>query len=89
MSQRKFNSNRFRKVKVKLSKGTKIHYRLKKPNKLTCSNCGSLLSGTLRKSSRSLSGIAKSKKVPSRGFGGELCSECSKRVYMYRARNLN
>lgn len=89
MSQRKFNSNRFRKVKVKLSKGTKIHYRLKEPNKLTCSNCGVLLSGTVRKSSRSLSNIAKTKKTPTRGFGGELCSECSKRVYKYRARSLN
>ncbi len=89
MSQRKYNTDRFRKVHVKLSSRNTVHYKQKKPNKQRCPYCNKLISGVVRVSSNKRSNIASSKKSSSRGFGGVLCSSCSRRIYKMRARNLN
>ena len=75
----KQKSRTFRRVFKKIT-GNKvvIHYKKKKPSKPKCSNCGRVLKGVLRESPTKMKNIAKTKKRPSRPFGGVLCSACSR-----------
>ena len=69
-----------RKVFVKTPGGRlKVHYRQKKPKKLTCSECGQELHGIPRLIKSKFKNLPKTKKRPQRPYGGVLCSKCSRK----------
>lgn len=78
---------RYRQVKV-ITPGNRnvTHYKPRKPKAVKCAECGKNLSGTLRLIASKLKNIAKSKKTPSRKFGGNLCSQCSRRKIINESR---
>lgn len=78
-----------RKIFKKTIKGTKVMYRKKKPSKARCAECGKTLQGTLNLISSKIRNIAKTKKRPSRKYGGYLCFSCLKKKLMKEARRKN
>ncbi|MEW6329596.1 MAG: 50S ribosomal protein L34e [Candidatus Micrarchaeota archaeon] len=69
-----------RKIFTRAPSGTHVHYRRKKvEGKPSCGACGSLLHGVSH-----ARGLARSERKPSRAFGGNLCSECSRKVLKMR-----
>ncbi|MDD5649974.1 MAG: 50S ribosomal protein L34e [Candidatus Nanoarchaeia archaeon] len=79
MNLGRLKSRTFRRVFVKLAGSrVKIHYRKKKPAKAKCSSCGKVLSGVLNERPYKMSTTQKTKKRPSRPYGGVLCSSCTK-----------
>ncbi|MBI4813847.1 MAG: 50S ribosomal protein L34e [Methanobacterium sp.] len=67
---------------------TVLHYKKKKPKKHHCAECGKLLHGVPRGRPYQIRKLAKSKKRPNRPFGGNLCTECTRRFYKEQARSL-
>ncbi len=67
---------------------TVLHYKKKKPQKHHCAECGKLLHGVPRGRPYQIRKLAKSKKRPNRPFGGNLCTECTRRFYKEQARSL-
>ncbi len=74
----KHKSRSRRRVYVKGSGNTKIHYKKRKPSKPKCGKCGSLLKGVPHVRAYKLKRISKSKKRPERPYGGVLCSKCTR-----------
>ncbi len=58
-----------------------LRFKAKRPSRLTCRLCGAQLGGV--KNER---GLAKSAKVPSRMFAGELCGRCTSGLISMKAR---
>jgi large subunit ribosomal protein L34e len=83
----KYKSGRLRKI-FRKSPGSrvKIHYKERKPNNAHCTKCGAPLHGVPRAKPSKMHNLAKSSKTPSRPFGGNLCSSCSKRRIKDEAR---
>jgi len=77
----KHRSRSMRRVFVKTPGGaTKLHYRQRKPSKAKCADCGKALQGTPHKKASKSKNLPKSKKRPSRPYGGVLCSACMRKV---------
>jgi len=75
----KHKSRSMRRVHVRTPSGRHvIHYRKRKPKKIRCSICGGVLHGVLRAGVAITRNTAKTKKVPSRAYGGNFCSRCSR-----------
>lgn len=80
-------SRTFRRKQVRVSSGKTItHYYRRKPAKAQCAGCGDYLKGTAKDFPNKIRSMARTKKRPSRPFGGVLCSSCmrSKIVNKYR-----
>lgn len=76
----KHRSRTLRRVFVKTPGGkTKLTYRKRKPSKAKCAGCGAILRGVTRVRANRLKGVSKTKKSPSRPFGGKLCTKCSRK----------
>ena len=76
----KNRSSSVRKIFTRAPSGTHVHYRRKKSEgKPSCGTCGALLHGASH-----ARGLAKSERTPSRAFGGNLCSACSRKVLKLR-----
>ncbi len=89
MVEGKFKSRRFRRVFVRTPGGkTKIHYRQRKPSHAVCAVSGTRLSGVARASACKMSNMPKSKKRPSRPFGGVLSSRATREVLKMKARSI-
>jgi large subunit ribosomal protein L34e len=72
-------STSLRKIKRVLPGGaTTIHYVRGKTAKPKCARCKKVLSGTARGTSSQVKKLAKSKKTPSRAYGGNLCPSCAR-----------
>ncbi|UCD07046.1 MAG: 50S ribosomal protein L34e [Candidatus Aenigmatarchaeota archaeon] len=72
-------SRTLRRVKKRLpGGGFIIHYLKRKPSPAKCAVCGRKLHGVPRKSPSIIKKISKSKKTPSRPYGGNLCSRCAR-----------
>ena len=83
----KHKSRSLRRVFVRTPSGkNKIHYRKRKPSKSKCSSCSKILKGVPNIRATKLKRISKSKKRPSRPFGGELCSSCSRKELIKRSK---
>jgi large subunit ribosomal protein L34e len=67
-------SKHSRMEKVKTTTGFSTHYKVSTPAQQKCASCKAILHGVPRK----LHGKAKTKKRPSRPFGGVYCSKCSR-----------
>jgi len=64
-----------------------FHYLHKGPAKARCAKCSSPLHGTPSKRAFMMEGMAKTKKRPSRPFGGVLCSSCMRDLQKEKARS--
>jgi len=73
----RYKSRSLRRVYTKLS-GSKVvvHYKKRKPSKAVCNECGAVLMGVPRERPYNMQNMAKTKKRPSRPYGGVLCSKC-------------
>ena len=82
--------SRSKKLKYVKTPGGKtvVHYKKKKSSKAKCSSCGAVLPGTLTKTVAKMKNTLKTKKLPSRPFGGNLCSRCMRRKLIKEARKL-
>lgn len=58
-----------------------LHFKNEAPKRMRCRICKARLSGT-----NSVRGLAKSKKVPSRKFAGELCPSCTAEIIVLKTR---
>ena len=79
-------SRTLRRVYVQISSGTVIHYKKRKPRKVKCGNCSSLLKGVPRERPYKMERLPKTKKRPERPYGGNLCSKCTRDIMVDKAR---
>ena len=66
---------------------TVIQYKKRKPKNAKCGMCGAVLPGTPRERPHKMKNMAKTKKTPSRPYGGNLCSKCSRKKIIAEAKN--
>jgi large subunit ribosomal protein L34e len=80
-------SGRFRKTKVRVPGGRVVeHYSEQVPKLASCADCGAYLKGTPRARQAELSRMSKTSKRPKRPFGGKLCTKCTRKEIIRRAR---
>lgn len=79
-------SRTFRRVFTRLSNRTTLHYKRRKPDKARCGMCGNLLQGMLRELPGKMKSSQKTKKRPSRPYGGVLCSKCMRKMIKLKVR---
>jgi len=89
MRPSKQKSRTFRRIPTKIG-GNKVvmHYKRRKPSMARCGNCGVVLKGVARELPTKMKNMARTKKRPTRAFGGVLCSKCTKEKIkeMFRGR---
>ncbi|MBT3395416.1 50S ribosomal protein L34e [archaeon] len=84
----KHKSRTLRRVFVKSPGGnTKIQYRKRKTAKLTCVECGKGLHGIPNLIRSRFKNLPKSKKKPQRPYGGNLCSACTRKKMLLKAKS--
>lgn len=83
----KHKSGRLRKV-FRRTPGSRVvvHYKERKPHNAHCAQCGAALHGVAREKPSKMHNLPKSKKRPTRAYGGNLCSECAKKRITEEAR---
>jgi len=82
-------SRSLRKIYVKTPGGkTTVHYKRQKPSIAKCGKCGSKLKGVVRARPYKMKKMAKSKKRPERPYGGVLCSNCMRKLFIEKAKSL-
>lgn len=87
MPEGKKKSRTLRRVSTKLPGGkTVIHYKPRKPGKAKCAECGAELKGVPRELSSKMKNMPKTKKRPSRPYGGNLCSKCMRKKILEKAK---
>ena len=87
MPQPRFRSRTMRRVYVKTPGGKiNLHHRKRKQSKLTCHECGKVLPGTKNFTSNTKNKLSKSEKRPERPYGGVLCSSCTRKLIVKKAR---
>jgi len=80
-------SRSLRRISVKTPGGrTNIHYKYRKPKAAKCGSCGAVLKGIVRERPYKMKKIAKTKKRPTRPYGGVLCSKCLRKMLVEKAR---
>jgi large subunit ribosomal protein L34e len=82
----KYKSRTFRRVFTKTATKTVIHYKRRRPSKPVCASCGTVLKGVHNLLPYKMKNMPKTKKRPSRAFGGVLCSKCSRDKIKQEAR---
>ena len=81
-------SRSLRRIFVKTPGGrTTIHYKYRKPSSAKCGKCGAVLKGIIRERPYKMRKIAKTKKRPTRPYGGVLCTKCMRKLFIEKARN--
>lgn len=84
----RYKSRTFRRIHVKLpGNRVKLHYKRRKPSKPKCGRCGSVLIGVLRELPYKMMTLPKTKKRPSRPYGGVLCSKCTRELIKEKIRS--
>lgn len=63
-----------------------VQYKHKKHSKHVCAICKEILHGRPRGRPAEIKKLAKSKRAPTRPFGGMLCPRCSRKIQSLRAR---
>ncbi len=87
MPRPSLRSRSFRRIKKKVPGGASvIHYLKRRPSQAKCAICGGLLHGVASERGDRMKKMAKSKKVPSRMFGGNLCPSCTKNMLKKKVR---
>lgn len=78
----RYRSRTLRRVFVKTPGGdVRLHYEKRKHAKKRCYNCGKVLSGVDTGLKYKIKNLSKTQKVPSRPYGGLLCSKCTREKY--------
>ena len=72
-------SRTLRRVHVKSTQHTKIQYKKRVTSKKVCKNCRKVLSGIPNTIPSKFKTLPKTKKRPSRPYGGVLCSSCMRK----------
>jgi large subunit ribosomal protein L34e len=81
-------SNSMRKVKVRTPGGKTVErYTLKKPGRAVCPMTGQYLHGVPHLRPTKLRNTPKTKRVPTRAYGGVLSSKAARAVVKFRARS--
>lgn len=62
-----------------------IHTKPKKPGRHECAICHGILHGTPRGTVAQIRKLKKTERRPTRPFGGQLCSKCTRKVISLRA----
>ena len=79
MPKPRFISRSAKRVQKRAPGGRLVkRYKRKMVKKAVCAGCGKPLAGVPRLRDKALSKLPKSKKRPSRPYGGNLCPECLK-----------
>lgn len=81
MVKGKHKTGRYRRLNVKTSSGNSLKYKVKKSNVAKCMNCNQTLFGVLNAKQVHHAKFSKTLKVPSRPFGGNLCSACTRDLF--------
>lgn len=85
MPRRALRSRSLRRSKVRTPGGRQItRYERRKPSPAACGSCGGKLAGVPALRPSALGKLAKSSKRPTRPFGGNLCSACSREAMKVR-----
>lgn len=77
----RYKSRSLRRVYVKATSSTKVHYRKRKPNMKKCASCGKILHGIPNLIQSKFKNLPKTKKRPQRPYGGVLCSSCMRKKF--------
>jgi len=89
MVKRRLRSRSLKRTQKKVPGGrTVTHYKKKKPGKARCARCGKPLQGVPRKNPAELKKLSKTEKRPERPYGGNLCSECMRKVFREKVREV-
>ncbi len=72
----RLRSRSLRRVKVRTTKGVKIHYRKRNRGVEKCAICKKPLNGIPRLTNSKFARLNKSQKTVSRAYGGYLCARC-------------
>ncbi|MBW2970025.1 50S ribosomal protein L34e [Candidatus Woesearchaeota archaeon] len=87
MPKPRHRSRTFRRVFVRTPKGKSVlRYRRRKNAPAQCAQCGKTLAGVARGTKTQVNRLPKSAKRPCRPYGGSLCSACTRRVLIAKAR---
>ncbi|MBI4146493.1 50S ribosomal protein L34e [Candidatus Woesearchaeota archaeon] len=87
MVQPRYRSRTMRRVFVRTPSGTTLHYRRRKNAAPQCAQCGGVLPGVARGTKTQVRKLAKSSRRPERPYGGMLCSPCTRRTIIAKARS--
>jgi large subunit ribosomal protein L34e len=83
----KFKSRTYTRKRVVTPGGKNVlRHSLRKPKKAHCAQCGVVLAGVARGRPAAVKKLSKSQRAPSRPFAGQLCSPCSRRAIIAKAR---
>ena len=85
----RYRSRSYRRIYVRTPGGkTVIHYERKKPKAARCAICHKQLLGVPRGRPVEIRKLAKTERVPSRPYGGNLCSNCMRELMKQKARTI-
>ncbi|MBU0953634.1 MAG: 50S ribosomal protein L34e [Nanoarchaeota archaeon] len=80
-------SRSFARTRVTTPSGrTRIKYRRKQPSPASCAQCKGPLAGVPRGRRNIMATLPKTKCRPERPFGGQLCSPCTRKLLIEKAR---
>lgn len=83
----KHKSRSMRKVSRRTPKSkVSVTYRKRKPSKAVCGGCGKPLAGVPRERPYKMQKMPKTSKRPQRPYGGVLCSSCTRKEIIKKAR---
>ncbi|MBN2457751.1 50S ribosomal protein L34e [Candidatus Woesearchaeota archaeon] len=83
-------SRSLRRVKIVTPGGVnKTVYKKRKPQKAHCAECGAVLSGVPRERPYKMQNMPKTAKRPERPYGGVLCSRCTRKAMIAKAREIS
>lgn len=83
----KHKSRSMRKVFTRIPSGkAKTSYKKRKPSAAKCAACGKVLQGTPRERPFRMKRMPKTAKRPQRPYGGVLCSACTRKEIIKKAR---
>ncbi len=89
MVEGRYKSRSYRRKTVRTPGGKlKVQYTRKKPGKAQCGQCGRALAGVPRVKQTKMKKIPKSSRRPERPYGGVLCSICTKKEIIKKARQI-
>jgi large subunit ribosomal protein L34e len=66
---------------------TVLRFKRRNPKSAKCSKCGISLPGVPRKLPLQMKNLPKTKKRPTRPYGGNLCSKCTRNLLIQKARS--
>jgi large subunit ribosomal protein L34e len=83
----KFKARTYTRKRVVTPGGKNVlHHALRKPKAAHCATCGIVLAGVAVARPAGIKKLSKSQRVPTRAYAGELCSPCSRRAIIQKAR---